>query len=114
MPRPKGSKNKFIKPAPQRLKTQFANTAMANQLHADFCAGRGIYSYDGLRLKYEQLFTKDYFCLISFDTAWKRLLRKVQEVHGVDYETKYANAVRARTQPRNRKPKSGHTDDQNT
>lgn len=109
MGRPKGSKNK--KPAAchkPKLKSQFANTKMADQLHEDFSANRGAYAYEGLYAKYQRIFDKEYFCLIDFDTAWKRLLRKVQELHGVDYQSKHDNIVAARTKPRNRTSSSTH------
>ena len=110
MPRPKGSKNR--KPAAchkPRKKSQFANTEMANKLHADFCAGRGAFAYEALRIRYNKLFDTDYFCLIDFDTAWHRLLKKVKEVHGIDYHAKYTAMDEARRRPRSRR-----TDDQKT
>ena len=92
MGRPKGSKNRkgtLAANTPPKLKSQFANTKMADRLHADFCANRGAHAYDMLRSKYEKLFNSDYFCLIDFDTAWHRLLKKVHAVHGVDYQLKH-------------------------
>lgn len=103
MGRPKGSKNKkpaaYLQP---KLKSQFANSDMANKLHAEFCAGRGVYAYDALREKYEKIFDQDYFCLTDFDTAWKKLLKKVQALHGIDYLTRYNEWRTAITKPRTR------------
>jgi hypothetical protein len=114
MGRPKGSKNKkpaaYLQPKP---KSQFANTKMADQLHADFIEQGGLYAYPALRRKYETLFNDEFFCLISFDVAWKKLLRKVQEVHGVDYFGRYEAMMEAKRKPRNRNKNSADTDDQN-
>lgn len=96
MGRPKGSKNKRTTQKPVKMKSQFANTEMANKLHKDFQTGGGLNGYDGLRQKYEKIFESEYFCMISFTLAWKRLLKKVHEVHGVDYLTRYNDMMEKR------------------
>ena len=115
MPRPKGSKNRKTdgftigdKPTPNKPKSQFANTKMAEQLYAEF-KEEGIWAYEALRSRYEKLFDAEYFCLIDFDTAWQRLLKKVQAVHGVDLHEKYTTLKWQRSRPRKRSTREKDT-----
>lgn len=82
---------------------------MAEKLYADF-KQESIWAYEALRAKYEKIFDSEYFCLIDFNTAWHRLLKKVQLLHGVNLHEKYTTLKLQRSRPRKRSTRDLDTD----